>query len=435
MISYILNTIILSGLLLLIYIVLLYNKKCHIWNRLFLLCTLFISAILPLFDLAHIQTVHTEVYAIPTIKYLKGVTIYKIQNLINSYDTIVLTLSILYLLGGVAMIIRFAAGLFTLSKIKSIATKMNIDNYNVYFSKEINTPFSFCNTIYMPSDFLEDKQLLQNVLLHEKAHLHYMHSIDKILCVLFEIIFWFNPFIKIIHKQLELIHEYQADSVAVKNAHKDNYVETILYNIKSDKQPIYITNTFFHHSLKNRITMLYLKNKKNTLNRILSLVATLCVLFIFIHTNSFAQGKKVSVNKPNYTLYQPPADTIEIVGENGKTDTVIVVNKNVDTVYESVDVSPEFMGGDDALFKYIATNLKYPAKDKESNRNGKVVIQFIVNARGRIYDAKILKNTGSEEMGKEALKVIRNMPDWQPGMKDGKPVSVTFVIPITFSIK
>lgn len=435
MISYILNTILLSSAFISIYFLLLQNRKCHSWNRIFLLSTLLLPIIIPICNFSSIYKTPMQYHIVPEVKYLKEITIYKIHNVINSNNLIMLTLVTIYMLGAIAIFIRFIIGFFYLLKIKVKATKRIIDMHHVYFSNEIQSPFSFCNAIYMPTEFLEDKQLLQNILLHEEAHLHYMHSIDKIICVLFETVFWFNPFIRIIHKQLELIHEYQADSVVVKHIHKDNYVETILHDIKSDKQPIYITNTFFHHSLKNRITMLYLKKSKTALNRLLSFAAILCVLFIFIHTNSFAQGKKVSINKPNYTLYQPPADIIEIEGDNGSIDTVITINKKVDTVYESVDIAPEFIGGDDALFKYIATNLKYPAKDKESNRNGKVIIQFIVNARGRIYDAKIVKNTGSEEMGKEALKVIRNMPDWQPGIKNGNPASVMYVIPITFNIK
>lgn len=435
MILYFVNTIILSGLLLLVYFIVLYNKKCHSWNRIFLLSILLLSTILPICDFDSIYNVPAKLYTISTLKYLKEITIYKIHNVIFNNNITFLTLVIIYMLGITAMIIKFVTGFFYLFKIKETATRRNIDKYNVYFSNEIESPFSFYNSIFMPIAFLDDKILLNNVLLHEKAHLQHVHSMDKIICVIFEIVFWFNPFIKVIHKQLELIHEYQADSVAVKHTHKDNYVETILHYIKSTKRPIYITNTFFHQSLKKRITMLYLKNNKTALNRFLSIAITLSVLFIFAYTNSFAQYKKGNVNKPNYTLYQPPADTIEIVGDKGTTDTIIVLNKNVDTVYEFAEISPEFKGGEVAFYDYISTNLKYPSTDKDSNREGQVIIQFIVNANGRIYDAKILKNRGSEAMGNEALRVIRDMPIWQPGMNKGKPVSVMYVMPITFRIK
>jgi len=85
------------------------------------------------------------------------------------------------------------------------------------------------------------------------------------------------------------------------------------------------------------------------------------------------------------------------------------------------------------LGKYLAENIQYPERAMDKNREGRVVVKFVVNEDGSISDCQIVKGI-NKECDKEALRVISNMPPWKPGMKDGKPVKVMFQQPVVFRL-
>ena len=86
-----------------------------------------------------------------------------------------------------------------------------------------------------------------------------------------------------------------------------------------------------------------------------------------------------------------------------------------------------------ALNQYIGSNLHYPDSAQKNNVEGKVVVKFIVNEDGRISDCVIDKSV-SWDLDSEALRVIRNMPPWIPGVDKGKPVRVYFRLPINYKL-
>jgi TonB family protein len=99
-----------------------------------------------------------------------------------------------------------------------------------------------------------------------------------------------------------------------------------------------------------------------------------------------------------------------------------------------VEQLPEFPGGVDKLNRYLTDNLHYPAEAKENSISGTVYVQFVVDKKGQISDAKVLRGIGSG-CDEEALRVIRAMPRWKPGMQHGKPVKTRFNLPIKFSLE
>lgn len=104
-----------------------------------------------------------------------------------------------------------------------------------------------------------------------------------------------------------------------------------------------------------------------------------------------------------------------------------------DKVFDVVDQGPEFPGGMNAMMQWIGGNLKYPDRAVMNNTQGRVLVQFTVMADGSIRDAKVTKPV-DEELDKEALRLIKAMPKWKPGMMNGKPVNVRYTLPITFRL-
>lgn len=97
-----------------------------------------------------------------------------------------------------------------------------------------------------------------------------------------------------------------------------------------------------------------------------------------------------------------------------------------------VEQDPEFPGGMDSLNAWIARNLSYP--EQAQDITGKVFVTFVVEKDGSITNPKILRDIGGG-CGAEAIRVVKNMPRWNPGKQRGKPVRVQFNLPINFSLK
>lgn len=96
-------------------------------------------------------------------------------------------------------------------------------------------------------------------------------------------------------------------------------------------------------------------------------------------------------------------------------------------------IMPEFPGGDAALYNYLNSKTRYPKLAIRSVIEGKVVVQFIVNEKGEITDAQVIKSLG-HGCDEEALRVIRSMPNWKPGEQNGKKVRVYYKQAIEFTL-
>lgn len=102
-------------------------------------------------------------------------------------------------------------------------------------------------------------------------------------------------------------------------------------------------------------------------------------------------------------------------------------------VFYIVENMPEFPGGDVALRTYIAQNVKYPEIAKENGLSGKVFVQFVINQKGEVQDVKIARGV-DPALDKEAIRVVQNLPKWKPGSQRGKPVKVSYTVPINFQL-
>lgn len=95
---------------------------------------------------------------------------------------------------------------------------------------------------------------------------------------------------------------------------------------------------------------------------------------------------------------------------------------------------PEFPGGMNLLFKYIANNLEYPPIAREGSIQGRVYIRFIVETTGKITNIKVFRGI-DPFLDKLAIQVVKGMPDWIPGQCNGKKVPAYFTVPITFKLQ
>lgn len=118
--------------------------------------------------------------------------------------------------------------------------------------------------------------------------------------------------------------------------------------------------------------------------------------------------------------------------------TPVVIEEEEDEtetqIFTVVENDPEFPGGMEALYKYLAQNIKYPQLARDNGITGKVYVTFVVEKDGSIANPKVLRDIGGG-CGQEAIRVVKSMPKWTPGKQRGKAVRVQFNLPVNFSLK
>lgn len=133
---------------------------------------------------------------------------------------------------------------------------------------------------------------------------------------------------------------------------------------------------------------------------------------------------------------------------NGKNKRMVFFENNIKVYSQSWDsdgnlikphldkmeTMPQFPKGDKGLLDFITNNLRYPEQAKYNRIQGRVIVRFIVTSAGGIRDVKVVKSINAS-LDKEAVRVIKLLPKWQPGLSDSIPVDVYYTIPISFKIQ
>ena len=105
-----------------------------------------------------------------------------------------------------------------------------------------------------------------------------------------------------------------------------------------------------------------------------------------------------------------------------------------DDIYISVEIMPVFPGGEHALLKWVAENVKYPVVAVESGIEGLVACSFVINTDGTICDIQVIRSI-DPLLDKEAVRVLELMPKWKPGIQQGKYVRVKYTVPVRFRLQ
>ena len=103
-------------------------------------------------------------------------------------------------------------------------------------------------------------------------------------------------------------------------------------------------------------------------------------------------------------------------------------------IFTVVEEMPEFPGGMAKLAEYLAKNIKYPQLARESGIQGRVFINFVVEHDGSVTNVKVMRSLGGG-CDEEAMRVVKSMPKWKPGKQRGKPVRVSYNLPVNFKLQ
>ena len=406
----------------------------------------------------------------------------------------------IYLIGVGVMTLLF---LFKLGKLVVLiirSPKRKMSNCTAVFTGKEQGSFSFFRYAFFPNENVDP-----DIMRHEMSHIEHHHSWDILFAEVMMILQWFNPFIYLYKKELQSLHEYQADrDVVATGVDKKNYMMLILQQCTAvDFSGM--SNNFSLILTKKRIKMITRNEKaKGLWWRLLATLPVLAILMI-ANTKVTAQEKK-AVDKPitvemgrfeifdeegapmqlkdtvfyaddgSYVKFetsdsfQPesgePCKKLTVTSydadgtqlnnffiteteRRGDTSTYTVepftLSVNLfeqlfdlatykeDTVYQTVEEMPEFPDGIEGLMDYVAQNVKYPESAKENNLQGRVIVKFVIEKDGSVSNVEVGRGWGNE-LDDEAVRVVKAMPKWKPGKQDGKPVRVSFMLPINFKL-
>lgn len=399
-------------------------------NRAILLSIYGLSAIVPFMAiiLADIWFVDSPALAEAEILKTDGMTIAAgnadSSNLFN-------ILFAVYLFGVTAVFLFSLCSMISLSRIvRKGEHRKSSDGYRIVLADDIKySPFSIGNIIVMSSkDYAEAGDL---ILLHEESHIRLRHYVDLIVAQLFCVFQWFNPAAWLMRSELREVHEFQADA-SVKNTSGVDIREYQFLLIKkaSGMKFPHLANSLNHSNLKKRITMMLNKKNKTVASYLRPLVilpalaAAILVMDIPAVAAVLDEAGNAGVAIESLGAVPGSVETVTVSADKVSES----VTKTDESVTDEPDVFPVFPGGESEMWRYMVENLEFP---EGFSGRGRVVVRFTVTDKGKIKDVTVVRSV-NKAADEEAMRVVKSMPDWEPGLKDGKPVNTSFVLPVVF---
>lgn len=442
----------------LFYKLLLSRDTFHAFNRATLLLLMLLSLVLPFVNISVDE---------PTVAYDGMVQIEQLlaMGVVNdghapSGPTLIQVLFAIYIIGVALFLVGEICSLVRLHRL--ISGKYSVttsDGIKIVVIDDDVAPFSWFNNIVISRIDYESGR--REILIHEKAHIARRHSLDIMLCNMLLIFQWFNPAAWLLRRELQNIHEYEADEAVIQSGADASEYQLLLIRKAVGERLFSMANNLNHNSLKKRITMMLIK-KSNPWNRakILLTVPVAAVAVV-----AFATPKAESLSKEiehdsnalvnsvvrsmpgmaeHLTMSTGEAGAAGMPAEAAAPETAaadslrgrvagvtVGASKDDGRVFDVVEEQPRYPGGTNALMTYLRDNIKYPAEAAKAGIQGKVIVQFVVGKDGTVRDVKPIRNI-SPELDAEAVRVVAAMPKWVPGYQRGEAVNVRYTLPVNF---
>lgn len=349
-------------------------------------------------------------------------------------------LFIIYVIGVFIVAARLIYQAIYLHVISKLSETRRKGNFTLVLMNKDITPFTYFNKIYIPASKADDVSV-ETILAHERSHLRQYHFIDLFVMEVVTILQWFNPVVWLYERALKEVHEYLADESVLNQGQNKGIYQALLVNQAIGGPVFSLTNNFNQSLIKKRILMMTKMKTPRLAQLKVLIILPLLVLILVAFADPKAVVKPI-VQKGNeliLSVYQPVKERRDTINKSN-SDTIkhkafhiqsgqLVSSDGAAPQY--ADRLPEFPGGSDALLKFQLENIKYPAEAQKNKIDGIVAIKFIVDNQGKVTDPEIFKGIGGG-CDEEALRWIKSFPNWKPAQKDGKNVSVYYVMTIGF---
>jgi TonB family protein len=388
-------------------------------NRFYLLSSLVLSLVIPLLDIH----VFARGPISPVIIMLDPVLISseKIEKVASENLSWFEIAGVVYLTGVCIFSLRLIIQLMQLALIIRRNKITRQEGCSIVFVDRGYSPFSFFNLIFIRKEYYFDGKLTP-VLAHEKIHIQQFHTLDLLLIEIAVILQWFNPFAWFAGRSMKSIHEFLADEGVLKKGYLQSDYHTLILNEAMGLQVNNLTNNFNVSLIKNRITMMT-KTRSASWAQVKVMAAIPAFFAVLI---MFSAGTVNNLAAQNTQQQVKPAEQPKPVDQD-KLYTA-------EPVFTVVEAMPTYPGGEEAMIKYLAENIKYPEEAKKNGIQGTVFITYVVETNGSVTNVKVLRGIDIK-CDEEAVRVVSSMPKWNPGKQKGVPVRVQFNLPINFKLQ
>ena len=328
----------------------------------------------------------------------------------------------LYLAGVVVLLVRLAVQAFSLYRLIVRMPEKEINGVRIKCLNDPSGPFSFFGWIFMnPAAVKEDE--INEILTHEMAHVKQHHSVDVLLAEMVSICCWMNPFAWLLKREVRLNLEFLADRKVMEAGFATKsyqyHLLGLAYNHKYG-----LSNNFNFSHLKQRIIMMN-KKKSNAAGHIKYALFVLPAFALLVAGNiSCSQDASQTEDAKEEVVAPVSPEAKEAPADSTAKEEVFMVAEQM----------PEFPGGMKELLKFLQDNVKYPENAMKNNVQGRVIVQFVVEKDGTPTEFKVLRSV-DPDLDAEALRVMKAMPKWKPGMQKGQVVRVKFTVPVSFKLQ
>jgi TonB family protein len=270
-----------------------------------------------------------------------------------------------------------------------------------------------------------DDEDQKRIILHESIHVSKKHSWDLLFVQMAKVVFWFNPLIYLFENSIREVHEFQADQ-GVTNSYSHSEYSRLLLRLLTAGRGWQFMNNFNQFQTKKRIIMMNkTKSNQRQLVRFLMVIPVMGLMF-FMFSCDLTQANE-EIEGPTQMGEQAKA-----IGPANITARM-AEGKDGEEIFDIVEKQPNPSGGMQGWNSYLASSLTYPEEAKKMGIEGTVIVVFVVNTDGSISDVEILRGVGGGA-NEEAIRVVENAPNWEPGSQNGRVVNTRMRLPIRFML-
>lgn len=419
------------GVFYLVYMLLLKNETFFLFNRLYLLLTVVLSMIIPLMHirLPELITGNGNPYMLDLI----SVGSWFVEETMPETEKSFQVLLMLYLAGCAIFLSVFLVRACRLVALILRSGIHRIGGWKLVFNPVRNSsPFSFLGFVFISREEFRSHSA-GRILMHERVHISQRHSFDLLFIEIITIVQWFNPFIWLYRRSVVQQHEYLADEGVLRHYGNVQAYQGILLHVSTGMHFHKLTHPFSHSLLKRRFIMMSKpKSGPRARWKLLAVFPVIAVLlFLFKDVSGRFSEQVLNLSQPFGVTW--PLENLAAFSVM-TAQTVDRPQVKPDTTFTVVEQMPTFRdGGHVGLVQYIVQHVKYPEEAKKQGISGTVYVTFIIDEKGKVLNAGILRGIGGG-CDEEALRVVQSMPDWNPGLEKGKAVKVQFNLPIRFSL-
>lgn len=328
-------------------------------------------------------------------------------------------------------------------------------SYTLYCHAGEVRPFSWMRSIVISeADYRRNSR---EILLHEQGHILHRHSLDLLLLAAVEVVQWWNPLVYLLGQSLREVHEYQADDHVLSQGISARGYQLLLIKKAVGSSSYAFANDFNHSLTKNRITMMQKNQSRGwARSKALYLLPMAAVALSAMASPKFSTPLQDAANDP--------AGKVSLKMAVGQTFRPESAPQGSDNILDKPEVPSEYPGNTEALYRFLAQDIKYPALAQKWGVQGKVLVDFVIERDGRVSQVQARKMEGkaprseitvtakandkkltpeekaeqkqaAESLMREGERVVKTMPNWKPGMDKGKPCRTRYTLPIMFKLR